>query len=357
MGNGPAHEFLYEPLLRVPGPARPARPRAPPRAGTPVPRLARGPRLRGRPVERREARAPRVPRSRPTATRSPTPIPASGERLAEAHLATVGDLLPYAYPLFRIPVEASRAGRRAQRVHGGGDPRRGAVGRGREHPDGGASAWTSAGGRSVRPAGPAGLRPDDFVVGCFGLLTPREAGSRPWPARSRALLRPSRACVCSSSAPCPDRGAWRSTPRPARRRPGGPWSRAACPSRTLPAHMEAADLVVHLRYPTARETSAALLRVLAQGRPAVDVRPRAPGRHARGRGRARGRRRRGGRADAGDPPPAGERNLRRAARRCRPRFRGARASLPTACAPPTRRRSSGRGLDRSVPPPWPSHLL
>jgi hypothetical protein len=31
--------------------------------------------------------------------------------------------------------------------------------------------------------------------------------------------------------------------------------------------MEAADLVAHLRYPTARETSAALLRVLAQGRP------------------------------------------------------------------------------------------
>jgi hypothetical protein len=33
--------------------------------------------------------------------------------------------------------------------------------------------------------------------------------------------------------------------------------------------MEAADLVVNLRYPTARETSAALLRLLAQGRPTV----------------------------------------------------------------------------------------
>src|SRR5204863_5629090 len=32
---------------------------------------------------------------------------------------------------------------------------------------------------------------------------------------------------------------------------------------------EAADAVAHLRYPTARETSAALLRVLAQGRPTV----------------------------------------------------------------------------------------
>ncbi len=41
------------------------------------------------------------------------------------------------------------------------------------------------------------------------------------------------------------------------------------PFAELPTHMEAADLVAHLRYPTARETSAALLRVLAQGRPTV----------------------------------------------------------------------------------------
>jgi phosphatidylinositol alpha-1,6-mannosyltransferase len=34
----------------------------------------------------------------------------------------------------------------------------------------------------------------------------------------------------------------------------------------LPAYLEAADVVAHLRYPTARETSAALLRALAQGR-------------------------------------------------------------------------------------------
>jgi glycosyltransferase involved in cell wall biosynthesis len=37
----------------------------------------------------------------------------------------------------------------------------------------------------------------------------------------------------------------------------------------LPAAIEAADIVVHLRWPTARETSAALLRVLAQGRPCL----------------------------------------------------------------------------------------
>ena len=37
----------------------------------------------------------------------------------------------------------------------------------------------------------------------------------------------------------------------------------------LPSFIEAADVVAHLRYPTARETSAALLRVLAQGRPTI----------------------------------------------------------------------------------------
>ena len=41
------------------------------------------------------------------------------------------------------------------------------------------------------------------------------------------------------------------------------------PFDEIPVHIEAADLVVHLRYPTARETSAALLHVLAQGRPTV----------------------------------------------------------------------------------------
>ena len=41
------------------------------------------------------------------------------------------------------------------------------------------------------------------------------------------------------------------------------------PFDELPVHLQAADAVVHLRYPSARETSAALLRVLAQGRPAV----------------------------------------------------------------------------------------
>jgi glycosyltransferase involved in cell wall biosynthesis len=41
------------------------------------------------------------------------------------------------------------------------------------------------------------------------------------------------------------------------------------PLAELPVHVQAADVVAHLRYPTARETSAALLRALAQGRATV----------------------------------------------------------------------------------------
>ncbi len=41
------------------------------------------------------------------------------------------------------------------------------------------------------------------------------------------------------------------------------------PLEELPLFIEVADIVVHLRYPTTRETSAALLRVLAQGRATV----------------------------------------------------------------------------------------
>jgi glycosyltransferase involved in cell wall biosynthesis len=40
-------------------------------------------------------------------------------------------------------------------------------------------------------------------------------------------------------------------------------------SDAFSAAMEASSVVVHLRYPTARETSAALLRVMAQGRPVI----------------------------------------------------------------------------------------
>ncbi|PYQ18520.1 MAG: hypothetical protein DMF79_14765, partial [Acidobacteria bacterium] len=103
MGNGPDHAFLYEPLARVPGllvlhdlvlhhsrartflesPAARAYARDPASA---VLREAAEPALR--------------------AYRDEVAYSYAGQagRLAEAHLGTVGDLLPYAYPLFRLPV-------------------------------------------------------------------------------------------------------------------------------------------------------------------------------------------------------------------------------------------------------------
>ena len=75
------------------------------------------------------------------------------------------------------------------------------------------------------------------------------------------------------------------------------------PLADLATHIEAADVVAHLRYPTARETSAALLRVLAQGRATVvsDLEHQAD--LPRGRGGPGGRHGRRGRADPRDPAP------------------------------------------------------
>src|SRR6185503_13252083 len=96
--------------------------------------------------------------------------PAQAGRLAEAHLGTVGALLPYAYPLFRIPVEASRL----TAVHN----RFMAAAIEDEVP--GAKAVRIAmpvEKTQVAPGTVAALRarhgfaPSDVVVGCYGLLS------------------------------------------------------------------------------------------------------------------------------------------------------------------------------------------
>jgi glycosyltransferase involved in cell wall biosynthesis len=192
--------------------------------------------------------------------------PAQASRLAETHLSTVGPLLPYAYPLCRLPVEASRL----TAVH---------------------NAYMAAavrdeapGTETIRIAMPVvatrvapeavaslrqryGLRSDDLVVGCFGLMT-REKGVETVArslARATAALPRLRLLLVGQ---VPDRAFL------ARRLEAlGVRAHAIVTGRVpwdeLPAHIEAADIVVHLRYPTARETSAALLRVLAQGRPTI----------------------------------------------------------------------------------------
>ena len=192
--------------------------------------------------------------------------PGRGQRLADAQLGTVGQLLPYAYPLFRGPVEASRLtachndfmaeavrdevpqARVARvvmpitRV----DVDRGAV-------------------EALRTR--LGFASEDFVVASFGLLT-----------REKRIETVARAVARAADA-IPNVRLLLVGPSPDAKALGGMLRRVGVGARAvvagrvpfelLAAHIETADLVAHLRYPTARETSAALLRVLAQGRPTV----------------------------------------------------------------------------------------
>jgi hypothetical protein len=108
MGNGRAHDFLYDLLSRVPGllvlhdlvlhHARAAQFLE----SEPVKAWVRAP------ASRAACEAARAPLDAWRAELEYS-YPGRGERLFDAHLGTVGDLLPYAYPLFRVPVEASRA--------------------------------------------------------------------------------------------------------------------------------------------------------------------------------------------------------------------------------------------------------
>jgi len=192
--------------------------------------------------------------------------PEQAGRLADVFLGTVGRLLPYAYPLFRIPVEAARV----TAVHNAfmADAIRAEV------PDADVvripmAAETVPVDRDAVAALRArlGIRPDDFVVASFGLLTPEKgiATTARAVARAAAHVPGLRLLLVGPAA---DRAGLR-----AMLEARGILDRTVVTGRVpledLPVYMEAADLAVHLRYPTGRETSAALLRLLAQGRPAV----------------------------------------------------------------------------------------
>jgi glycosyltransferase involved in cell wall biosynthesis len=265
MGNGSAHDFLYEPLFRLPGllvlhdlVLHHARAR----------RFLASPEVRAYAADassalRREAARPALQAYRDEVVYS---YPAAGERLFEAQLQTTGSLLPYSYPLFRLPVEASRL----VAVHNEfmaeaicEEVPSAAVARIPMAATRIAVAESSVTALRAR----RGLRPDDFVVGCFGLLT-----------REKQVDTAARA-VARASVWLPAVRLLLVGPVPDRERLENHLARLGVRARTvitgrvpldeLPVHIEAADLVVHLRYPTARETSAALLRVLAQGRPVV----------------------------------------------------------------------------------------
>ncbi len=265
MGNGETHAFLYPLLERVPGLLV---------LHDLVLHHSRARSFLDSPEARAYAQAPWSEVRRGAALASiagyevelAQSYPVQAARLLEVQLGTVGDLLPYAYPLFRRPVEASR-------VIGVHNAFMASAVRG-EVP--GASVVSIPMPVSATPVSKLeceqmrarlGLAPDAFVVLCFGLMT-----------REKRIESVARA-VARASATLPQLRLLLIGPVPDRAELEALLSRQGVLKRTIiagrvpfgeiPAQLAAADLAVHLRYPTARETSAALLRLLAQGLPTV----------------------------------------------------------------------------------------
>jgi glycosyltransferase involved in cell wall biosynthesis len=265
MGNGPEHDFLYELLPRLPGLLV---------LHDLVLHHARARMFLDSAAVRAYAAAP-ADRARQAAARPALEAyraelayayPDQAERLFEAQLGTVGTLLPYAYPLFRLAVEASRL----TAVHNefmaeavrAEVPRAAAVRVAMP-----ITAPAVAAGTVSLLRARLGLAPGDFVVGSFGLFTPEKQIETVARAVARAAVHVPQLRLLLVG-PVPNPGALQ-----ARLEGLGVAGRAVVTGRVafgeLAAHMEAADVAVHLRYPTARETSAALLRLLAQGRPVI----------------------------------------------------------------------------------------
>jgi glycosyltransferase involved in cell wall biosynthesis len=265
LGNHPGHAFLEEPMARVPGllvlhDLVLHHSRARMFLDTPD---ARAYAAEPWSVARRQAAGASLEGYRSELAHA---YPHQAERLVEAHLGTVGDLLPYAYPLFRRPVEAARL----TAVHN-----RYSAEAIQAEIEGTPVALVPMAAKAVAVAADdvaslrhrLGIAPEDLVVASYGLLTREkrvETVARAVARAADALPRLRLLLV----GPVPDPAALEALLERL-----GVRQRTVVTERVpfaeLPTHIEAADLVVHLRYPTARETSAALLRVLAQGRPAV----------------------------------------------------------------------------------------
>ncbi|HVR70856.1 MAG TPA: glycosyltransferase [Vicinamibacteria bacterium] len=265
MGNGLSHAFLYPLLPRAPGLLV---------LHDLVLHHSRARMLLDTPAARAYAREPWSLARRAAAAAAfeayagevAHGYPAQAARLVPAQLGTVGDLLPYAYPLFRLPVEASRVVAVHNRFMA--DAVKADV----------PSAEVVRVAMPVEPlpvthgAGAAvrarhGIGAGDLVVGCFGLLTREKEVAVVARAVARAAFHlPGVRLLLVGPAPDGDALA-----RTLERAGVGPRATVAghVPFAELGAHLEASDVVAHLRYPTARETSAALLRALAQGRATV----------------------------------------------------------------------------------------
>lgn len=265
MGNGPDHAFQYDLLPRVPGLLV---------LHDLVLHHARARTFLDAPAVRAYAAAPHDAALR---DRARVPLEAYGAELARAYpraaervraaqLGTVGDLLPYAYPLFRLPVEAARA----VAVHNAfmADAVREEVPGADVHQV--AMPVTAPGVAAERVAAlraRLGFPADALVVGVFGLLTREKRVETVLraAARVRAALPHLRLLLVG---PVPDRTALEAA-IDARGLRDTAVVTGRVPFEELAEHVAAADVVAHLRWPTARETSAALLRALAQGRPAI----------------------------------------------------------------------------------------
>jgi len=192
--------------------------------------------------------------------------PGRGARLHAAQLGSVGDLLPYAYPLFRVPVEASRAVAVHNRFMADAirDEVPGAVVLQAPMP---VSRFAVDAGavRALRDR--LGFGQDQLVVGVFGLLTPEKRVASVARAVARAAQTDARLRLLLVG-PVPDRARLDADLGQLGLQ-GRTVVTGRVPLAELAALIEASDIVAHLRYPSARETSAALLRVLAQGRPTI----------------------------------------------------------------------------------------
>jgi glycosyltransferase involved in cell wall biosynthesis len=265
MGNGRSHDHVYDLLPRIPGLLV---------LHDLVLHHSRAGMFLESPEARAYARAPSSARLREAAQRPLRAYadelayvyPAQAGRLDQAFLETVGGLLPYAFPLFRIPVEAARLV--AVHNHFMAEAIRAEV-PGAEvvripmaAEEAAVSSEAVAAARARHQIGP-----DDFVVGSFGLVTREKRVETLARAVARAAAHVPRLRLLLVGPVADPEGLRRTL------QARGVLDRAVITGRVplgdLPAYMGAADLAVHLRYPTGRETSAALLRLLAQGRPTV----------------------------------------------------------------------------------------